>query len=65
MFFGKNEKSVVDQISQCSSAVVKNPKNSYDIFINAYSYCNSRIHDILVKDVLVKDTLVMDILVTA
>ena len=34
-------KSVVDQISQCSSVVVKNPRNSYDIFINAYSYCNS------------------------
>ena len=38
----KSEKSVVDQISQCSS-VVKNPKNSYDIFINAYSYCNSHV----------------------
>ena len=38
----KSEKSVVDQISQCSS-VVKNPKNSYDIFINAYSCCNSHV----------------------
>ena len=39
----KSEKSVVDQISQCSSVVVKNPKNSCDIFINAYSYCNSHV----------------------
>ena len=39
----KSEKSVVDQISQFSSVVVKNPKNSYDIFINAYSYCNSHV----------------------
>ena len=39
----KSEKSVVDQISQCSSVVAKNPKNSYDIFINAYSYCNSHV----------------------
>ena len=44
MFFEKkNEKRVVDQISQCSSVVVKNPKNSHDIFINAYSYCNSHV----------------------